>query len=160
MDDLLSELEQPPRTGLSPLWLIAIAVSASCLFYIGDRLYTRYQQHQALNSLEQTLQTVLDQSSAAAARLATQASSSTRRSQQHIERLRQQRMTTTEGRWLGKNCADWTEAWNQTKAPTARDEMRKHCRLYEQYLATGAVPPGTPRGRSSRASVMEYRGPD
>ncbi|MCA1779009.1 MAG: hypothetical protein LC637_06410 [Xanthomonadaceae bacterium] len=69
--------------------------------------------------------------------------------QQH-ERIEQQRRTrraTTEGGWLAKNCADWTRAWEEMKAPTAEREMNKHCGRLERYLQTGIAPPGTSRGK-------------
>ncbi|MDT8321850.1 MAG: hypothetical protein RQ826_15115, partial [Xanthomonadales bacterium] len=65
--------------------------------------------------------------------------------QDRLDQQRRQRMATTEGGWLGKNCADWTRAWNKMKAATAEAEMNKHCGRYERYLATGIAPPGTPR---------------
>ena len=56
--------------------------------------------------------------------------------------LREERANTNQGKWLAKNCSDWRRAYDDLGAPTAEREMRRHCRIYEEYLDTGiAVTP-------------------
>ena len=136
--------------------VIAVVVAVTCLFFVGDRLYSRYQQYKAMQALEQELQTLgvymtesLQQAGEASQRLSAQMKArneaAAREQQERVAEQRRARMATTEGGWLGKNCADWTRSWNQTRAQTAEQEMKKHCGRYERYLETGIAPPGTPR---------------
>lgn len=138
--------QQQVRTAIR---LAAIVVVATCLFFVGDRLYIHYQARQAVKALEQDLEALrtymtesLDQAGAAMEQANRQARARTAAA---VKQQRSQRMATTEGGWLGNNCADWTRSWNQTRAQTSEQEMKKHCGRYEHYLATGIAPPGTPR---------------
>jgi len=136
--------------------VVSIVVVATCVFFVGDRLYSRYQERQLVNALEKELETWgsyvtegLEQAGEASQRfnasLQAQREASERALQQRQEEQKRQRMATTEGRWLEKNCTDWTNAWNQLKSPTAEQKKQEHCARYQRYLQTGIAPPGTPR---------------
>jgi len=153
---------EPEPASLHPaVQFAAIAVVVACLFFVGERIYVHYQARQAVKALERELESLgtymtesLEQAGAAMEQANRESRARTaaaqRQQQERIEQQRRARMATTEGGWLAKNCADWTRAWNQMKAATARREMNKHCGRLERYLATGIAPPGTPRA-SSRA---------
>ncbi len=139
--------------------LAAIVVVGTCLFFVGDRLYTRYQERQAVLALERELQALgaymsesLEQSGAAIQQVSEQANAraaaAAAQQRERTEQQRRARLATTEGGWLAKNCADWTRAWNELNAETAAQEMNKHCGRLERYLQTGIAPPGTPRAEN------------
>lgn len=137
----------------------AVVIVATCLFFVGDRLYARYQAQQVVKALERELESLgvymtqsLEQAGAtmeqANRQARARAAAAAKEQQERIEQQRRARMATTEGGWLGKNCADWTRSWEQTRAETAAREMNKHCGRYERYLETGIAPPGTPPAAS------------
>lgn len=57
------------------------------------------------------------------------------------EQTREMRASSPTGRTLERACRDWQQAQQQTPTFTTQTEAQKHCRRYEQYLATGS--PGT-----------------
>ncbi|MEX2498264.1 MAG: hypothetical protein WD397_05245 [Wenzhouxiangellaceae bacterium] len=150
------DLEPEPASIHPAIQFAAIAVVVACLFFVGDRLYTRYQERQAIKALEQALEDLgaymndgLEQAGAAMEQISQQArvrnAAAAEHQRERIDQQHRARMATTEGGWLAKNCADWTRAWEEMKAPTAEREMNKHCGQLERYLETGIAPPGTPR---------------
>ena len=52
----------------------------------------------------------------------------------------EQRRRDRDGVRLGQTCEEWRQAHAQLKSETARDEMRKHCGLYERYVQDGVLP--------------------
>ena len=151
---------EPETASIYPaIKFAAIAVVLACLFFVGERLYIHYQARQAVKVLERELDALgthmtqsLEQAGAATERMNQQAkaraAAAQKQQQERIEEQRRARMSTTEGGWLAKNCADWTRAWKEMEAPTAEREMNKHCGRLERYLKTGIAPPGTPRAES------------
>ncbi|WP_376694245.1 hypothetical protein [Wenzhouxiangella sp. EGI_FJ10409] len=130
-----------------------IAVSIVCGLFIADWLYERYTEYRAVQMLEQMAKG-FEQSARAASqslqestqRSMDQLRASSERARQEAERrrlaLREQRADTNQGKWLAKNCSDWRRAYEDLGAPTAQQEMRRHCQIYETYLDTGiAVAP-------------------
>ena len=51
-----------------------------------------------------------------------------------------QRRRDRDGVRLGQACDEWRQAHTQLRSETARDEMRKHCSLYERYVQDGVLP--------------------
>ncbi len=52
----------------------------------------------------------------------------------------EQRRRDRDGVRLGQTCEEWRQAATQLKSETARDEMKKHCGLYERYVQDGVLP--------------------
>ena len=153
------DLEPEPASIHPAIQFAAIAVVLACLFFVGERLYIHYQARQAVKVLERELESLgtymnenVKQAGAAMEEMNQQAkaraAAAQKQQQERIVQQRRTRMATTEGGWLAKNCADWTRAWNQMKAPTAEREMNKHCGRLERYLETGIAPTGTPRAEN------------
>jgi outer membrane murein-binding lipoprotein Lpp len=132
-------VESPDDPAMRPMvkWAL-FAVTLACMVFVGDRLLTRYQQARAVQALEAEVERFTRQ-------LAEMGEQAQAEQAARVEALRRQRARTVEGRWLSKNCQDWTASFRQLKAETAEQEMRRHCSNYERYLSTGRIPPGTPR---------------
>lgn len=123
-------LEPLPKPGIHPLAMLALAaVILACLIFVSDRLYERYQEYR----LMQELQAAADDIEQSVEEMAS-------RERARVEQVRRNRAASNQGRWLEKNCADWTGQNENDPQPTARSEMRRHCQIYEQFLATGIAP--------------------
>ena len=57
-----------------------------------------------------------------------------------LEQAREQRRRDRDGVRLAQTCEEWRQASVQLKSETARDEMRRHCGLYERYVNDGVLP--------------------
>lgn len=139
------QFERHQRQSLHPaVWLTIAAVIVTCILLVADRAYTRYQQHRMMQSMVQGLEQFDADISAIAkdnsARARAQQAAREKAQQQRAANLLETRKQSKQGRWLGKNCSDWTRAWEQLKAETARVEMRKHCKIHQSYLKTGIAP--------------------
>ena len=56
------------------------------------------------------------------------------------EQTREQRRRDRDGVRLGQTCEEWRQASVQLKSETARDEMKRHCGIYERYVQDGVLP--------------------
>jgi hypothetical protein len=152
-DDLFDS-RLPPKDELDPrLRVAAIAVTLVCALFIADWAYQRYAEYRAVQALNEMVADLEETTQAATRSLQRQARESAAQRQAAAERtrreadrrrlaLREQRGNTTQGKWLAKNCSDWRQAHQDIGGPTAEREMKRHCRLYEEYLETGiAVTP-------------------
>jgi hypothetical protein len=134
--DELFDSRLPPKDELDPrLRVAAIAVTLVCGLFVADWVYQRYAEYRAAQTLKEMV-TDLQESTSAAAEQSRREAERTRLA------LREQRASTNQGKWLAKNCSDWRRAYENLGVPTAEREMKHHCGLYEEYLATGiAVTP-------------------
>ena len=121
--------------------LTLFAITTACLVFIIDIGLDRAIEYRTTRQIQQEAQALLDEMEQSAA-------NEQARQELQIQRQRAARAQTTPGKWLAKNCSDWTRAWNQLKAPTAEIERKKHCGRYETYLATGVAPRDAPRAGS------------
>jgi len=125
--DELIESRLPPRDNLDlRLRLAAIAVLFVCSVFLIDWGIQKYREYQAVQMIKGAVES-LERAGEAAQREA----------ERRRLALRDQRAKTNQGEWLAKNCSDWRRAYDDLGAPTAEREMRRHCRIYEQYLDTG-----------------------
>lgn len=108
--------------------LASIAIVLASVIFIADRGYQRYQEYLAV----QQAMAFIEPMEAELVAMARQVQA--RQSQQ-----REARATSAQGRWMHQNCRDWRRSFVESRLPTARDEMLRNCRAYEQYLATGQV---------------------
>jgi hypothetical protein len=123
----------PPKDELDPRLRVAgIAVTLVCGLLIADWVYQRYAAYRAVQALKEMV-TDLQESSSAAAEQSRQEAERTRLA------LREQRANTNQGKRLAKNCSDWRRAHQDIGGPTTEREMKRHCRLYEEYLDKGSV---------------------
>ena len=97
-----------------------------------DWAYQRYAQYRAAQALNEMVADLEKTTQAAAEQ-------SRREAERRHQALREQRANTNQGKWLAKNCSDWRRAYEDLGAPTTEREMKRHCRLYEEYLATGVA---------------------
>jgi len=123
-------LESLPKPGMHPLAIMALAaVVLASLVFISDHAYQRYQEYR----LTQEMQAVTDGLQQSAEAMAA-------RERARVEQVRRSRAASSQGRWLENNCSDWRRQYESDPQPTARSEMRRHCQIYEQFLATGHAP--------------------
>ncbi len=123
-------LEEVPQPGMHPLAIMALAaVVLACLIFVSDRVYERYQEYRIM----QELQAVADGIEQSVEEMAA-------RERARVAQVRRNRVASSQGRWLEKNCADWRRHYENDPQPTARSEMRRHCQIYENYLTTGIAP--------------------
>jgi hypothetical protein len=123
-------LEPETQASMHPLAKLALlAVVLACLAFVADRAWQRYQEYRLLQEIhaiaegfEQSMRNMADQERA------------------RVVQQRRNRAASRDGRWLGKNCADWRRAYQDNPLPTTRTEMQRHCQIYERYLATGIAP--------------------
>ena len=147
-DDLFNS-RLPPKDNLDPrLRLAAIAVIVVCALIVVDWVYQRYTEYRAAQALNEMV-TGLEETTEAATKAlqrqarenAAQRQAAAEQSRREVERrrlaLREQRASTNQGKWLAKNCSDWRRAYEDLGAPTAEREMKRNCRLFEEYLETG-----------------------
>ncbi len=108
--------------------LASIAIVLACAIFIADRGYHRYQELRAT----QEAMAFIEQKEAELAAMGRQVQA--QQSQQ-----REARASSTQGRWMHRNCQDWRRSFGDSRLPTAQEEMVRHCRAYERYLETGQV---------------------
>ena len=116
--------------------LASIAIVLACVIFIADRGYQRYQEYLAV----QQAMAFIEQMEAELASFGRQTEAL--QTQQREARQAQQRETrasSAQGRWMHQNCQDWRRSFGDSRLPTAREEMLRHCRAYERYLETGQV---------------------
>jgi hypothetical protein len=134
-DDVPFPIQDTRNAPLPPAVRFTLyAVSALCLFVLVERIHDRYQAHRAMQYLNEQIEAFgdsLDQMSEEQAA--------------RVRATREQRARTTTGKWLAKNCADWTRSYEDMPTATGRAEMRTHCAAHERYLASGIAPAGAPR---------------
>ena len=108
--------------------LASLAVILASVIFIADRAYQRYQAHRAA----QQAMAFIEQMEAELASMGRQV-------QAHQSQKREARASSAQGRWMYQNCQDWRRSFGDSRLPTAREEMLRHCRAYERYLSTGQV---------------------
>ncbi len=108
--------------------LASIAIVLACVIFIADRAYQRYLEHLAVQ-----------QAMAFIEQMETELAALGRQVQGQQSQQRQARASSAQGRWMYQNCQDWRRSFGDSRLPTAREEMLRHCRAYERYLETGQV---------------------
>lgn len=138
------DLDRDPGLGL---WArVALgAVTLACLAFIGDRLWSRYQQHKLVEAAQVELERFHDQLNEIGRESRAQSAARAAEARERKQAQRRARAQTVQGRWLQKNCKDWTESYQRLGGDTSERQMRVHCGIYDRYLETGVAPPGTPR---------------
>ena len=111
--------------------LASVAIVLACGIFIVDRAYQRYQEHLAVQHAMAFIEQMEAELAAAG-----------RQVQTYQSQQREARATSPQGRWMHQNCQDWRRSFGDSRLPTARDEMLRHCRAYERYLETGQVAAG------------------
>ena len=119
--------------------LASIAITLACVIFIADRGYQRYQEYLAV----QQAMAFIEQMEAELASFGrqTEALQTQQREAQQARQAQQReaRACSAQGRWMHQNCQDWRRSFGDSRLPTARDEILRHCRAYERYLETGQV---------------------
>ena len=108
--------------------LASIAIVLACGIFIADRAYQRYLEHLAVQ-----------QAMAFIEQMEAELAAAGRQVQAHQLQQREARASSAQGRWMYQNCQDWRRSFGDSRLPTARDEMVRHCRAYQRYLSTGQV---------------------
>ena len=104
---------------------------------VSNQVWERVQDYRAQKAIEhwsdEAERALLEaQRELESARIRTQAEQAAKQQQ-----LRQARADSSRGKWLAKNCTDWRRANDELHTRTTAEEMRRHCAIYERYLATG-----------------------
>jgi hypothetical protein len=131
-DELFDSRLPPKDERDTRLHIAAIAVTLVCGLFVADWVYQRYAEYRAAQTLKEMV-TDLQESTSAAAEQSRREAERTRLA------LREQRANTNQGKRLAKNCSDWRRAHQDIGGPTTEREMKRHCRLYEEYLDKGSV---------------------
>jgi len=157
-DSILRELRELKERDFSLKWVVAIAAFVG-LFFVGERLLAWHLRNQVIEQAREAMAQIAqqvpnpvkeaqDELEEFSEKQKRRAEEIQRENQARLAEIRRERESSTTGRWLAKNCSDWTRAWNQLEAETARKEMKRHCEIYKRYLQTGIAPPGTPRAEN------------
>lgn len=128
----------PARDRLDPgLRLAAFAVVFVCSVIFIEWGVQKYLEYRAIQAMYAAIAELEAYSKASAERARLLEARTREAAERRRLALREQRASTNQGKWLAMNCADWRRAHGDIGGPTAEREMRRHCRLYEEYLDTG-----------------------
>jgi hypothetical protein len=132
----------PPRDRDPRLRLAAFAVVFVCSVIFIEWGVQKYLEYRAIQAMNAALVELEASSKASAERARLLEARAREEAERRRLALREQRANTNQGKWLAKTCSDWRRAHEDIGGPTAEREMRRHCRVYEEYLDTGiAVTP-------------------
>lgn len=109
------------------LLVVIIGVAAGNL--LSNWITARVAAHQ----LEQSIAEFSDQ-------VAAEQAASRQRQEQLRTQTRSERANSRTGQFLKKSCDEWTATNERYENYTSRQEMRKACDRYEDFLETGITP--------------------
>ena len=117
-------------------WAVVLIIVLLSLL-VSNQVWERVQEYRAQKMIEQWAadaeQALLEaQQEIEFSRQQAQAQQAARQQQQ-----REARASSSRGKWLAKNCADWRRANDELPTRTTAEEVRRHCAIYESYLETG-----------------------